>query len=146
YAAQFMHGLGITGRDYCIVATLIGMDDLLIYWVKRDQETIDGICGRVVEFWNDCVLADVPPDPIDFDDCKAIYAKSSGGSIEATTEIRDAVFNLIDVKAKIKIIEASEEELSYRITAFMQPNEVLTAGGNMIATCKNQNYPRIDQK
>ncbi|WP_431018204.1 YqaJ viral recombinase family protein [Burkholderia gladioli] len=146
YAAQFMHGLGITGRDYCIVATLIGMDDLLIYWVKRDQETIDGIRSRVVEFWNDCVLADVAPDPIDFDDCKAIYAKSNGGSIEATAEIRDAVFNLIDVKAKIKILEASEEELSYRITAFMQPNAVLTAGGNTIATWKNQNSTRVDQK
>ena len=146
YAAQFMHGLGITGRDRCIVATLIGMDDLLIYEVQRDQETIDGIRGRVVEFWNECVLADVAPDPIDFDDCKAIYAKSNGGSIEATSEIRDAVFNLAEAKSKIKILERTEEELSYRITAFMAPNATLTFGGNVIATWKNQDDTRIDQK
>ncbi|MEZ7525910.1 YqaJ viral recombinase family nuclease [Burkholderia vietnamiensis] len=146
YAAQFMHGLGITGRRRCIVATLIGMDDLLIYFVDRDEETIAGIRGRVVEFWNECVLADVAPDPIDFDDCKAIYAKSNGGSIEASTEIRDAVFKLAEAKSKIKILQELEEELSYRITAFMQPNAVLTAGGNTIATWKNQNDTRVDQK
>jgi putative phage-type endonuclease len=146
YAAQFMHGLGITGRKRCIIATLIGMDDLLIYFVERDEETIAAIRARVVEYWNECVLADVPPDPIDFDDCKAIYAKSNGGTIEATSEIRDAVFNLIDVKAKIKNLEATEEELSYHITAFMQPNAILTAGGKTIATWKNQNDTRVDQK
>lgn len=146
YAAQFMFGLGITGRQLCICATLIGMDDLLVYWVERDQETIDGIRNRVHQFWTECVLADVEPDPIDFDDCKAIYQKANGGSIEATSEVRDAVFNLIEVKAKIKSLEATEEELSYRITAFMQPNATLTAGGNVIATWKNQNDTRIDQK
>jgi putative phage-type endonuclease len=146
YASQFMHGLGITGRRRCIVATLIGMDDLLIYFVDRDDETIEGIRGRVLEFWNECVLADMPPDPIDFDDCKAIYAKSNGGSIEATSEVRDAVFSLIDAKAKIKSLEATEEELSYRITAFMQPNANLTFGGNVIATWKNQDDTRVDQK
>jgi putative phage-type endonuclease len=146
YAAQFMQGMGITGRDHCIVATLIGMDDLLIYWVKRDQETIDGIRNRVAQFWYECVVADKPPDPIDFDDCKAIYAKSNGGSIEATSEIRDAVFTLKDVKAKLKSLKASEEELSYRVTAFMQPNANLTFGGNVIATWKNQDHTCIDQK
>lgn len=146
YAAQFMHGLGITGRNRCIVATLIGMDDLLIYFVDRDQETVDGIRGRVAQYWNECVLADVPPDPIDFDDCKAIYARSNGGSIEATSEIRDAVFSLQDVKAKLKVFKDSEEELSYRITAFMAPNATLTFGGNVIATWKNQDDTRIDQK
>jgi len=146
YAAQFMHGLGITGRQKCIVATLIGMDDLLIYMIERDDETIAGIRGRVVEFWNECIVADTAPDPIDFDDCKAIYAKSNGGSIEATSEIRDAVFNLAEAKSKIKILERTEEELSYRITAFMQPNATLTFGGNVIATWNNQNDTRIDQK
>lgn len=146
YAAQFMHGLGITGRQRCIVATLIGMDDLLIYMVERDDETIAGIRGRVVEFWNECIVADTPPDPIDFDDCRAIYAKSNGGTIEATSEIRDCVFNLAEAKAKIKSLERTEEELSYRITAFMAPNATLTFGGNVIATWKNQDDTRIDQK
>lgn len=146
YAAQFMHGLGITGRRRCIVATLIGMDDLLIYFVDRDDETIDAIRARAVQFWNECVLADLPPDPIDFDDCRAIYAKSNGGSIEATPEIREAVSKLVETKHKLKVFKDQEEELSYRITAFMQPNAVLTYGGATIATWKNQDDTRVDQK
>lgn len=146
YAAQFMHGLGITGRDRCIVATLIGMDDLLIYEVQRDQETIDGIRGRVAQYWNECVVADVPPDPIDFDDAKAIYAKADGTKVEATSEIRDAVFTLAQVKQKLKSFEESEKELSFRIADFMRPHSILTFGGNEIATWKNQDHTSLDQK
>lgn len=146
YAAQFMQGLGITGRNRCIVATLIGMDDLLIYWVERDEETITGIRKRVVEFWNECVIADVEPDPIDFDDCKEIYKKSNGGTIEADSKTRDAVYRLAEVKAKIKLLESEEEDLQFHITAFMQPNAILTAGGHEIASWKNQNDTRVDQK
>lgn len=146
YAAQFMHGLGITGRDRCIVATLIGMDDLLIYEVQRDQETIDGIRARVVQYWNECVIADVAPDPIDFDDAKAIYAKADGTKVEATSEIRDAVFTLAEVKQKLKSFEESEKELSFRIAEFMRPHSILTFGGNEIATWKNQDHTSLDQK
>lgn len=146
YAAQFMHGLGITGRDRCIVATLIGMDDLLIYEVQRDQETIDGTRGRVAQYWNECVIADVPPDPIDFDDAKAIYAKAAGTKIEATSEVRDAVFNLAEIKAKLKSFEEAEKELSFRIADFMRPHSILTFGGHEIATWKNQDHTSLDQK
>lgn len=146
YAAQFMHGLGITGRDRCIVATLIGMDDLLIYEVQRDQETIDGIRARVAQYWNECVVADVAPDPIDFDDAKAIYAKADGTKVEASSEIRDAVFKLAEVKQKLKSFEESEKELSFRIADFMRPHSILTFGGNEIATWKNQDHTSLDQK
>lgn len=146
YAAQFMHGLGITGRRRCIVATLIGMDDLLIYFVDRDDETIDAIRARAVQFWNECVLADLAPDPIDFDDCKAIYAKSNGGTIEATSEIRDAVFTLKETKHRLSVLKQQEDDLNFRITDFMRPNAVLTFGGNVIATWKNQDDTRVDQK
>lgn len=146
YAAQFMHGLGITGRRRCIVATLVGMDDLLIYFVDRDDETIEAIRERAVQFWNECVVADEPPDPIDFDDCKAIYSKSNGGTIEATSEIRDAVFSLNETKHKLKVLKEQEEELSFRVTDFMRPNAILTFGGNVIATWKNQDDTRVDQK
>jgi putative phage-type endonuclease len=146
YAAQFMQGLGITGRDLCICASLIGMDDLLIYWVRRDEETIQGIRARVAQYWHECVLADVPPDPIDFDDAKAIYAKAAGTKIEATSEIRDAVFTLVEVKQKLKTFKASEEELSFRIADFMRPHSILTFGGSEIATWKNQDHTTLDQK
>ena len=84
YAAQFMHGLGITGRNRCIVATLIGMDDLMIFFVERDEQTITAMRARISQFWRDCILADVMPDPVDYADCYAMYQQSNGGRVEAT--------------------------------------------------------------
>lgn len=146
YAAQFMHGLGITKKRLSIVASLIGMDDLLVYWVERDEETIAGIRNRVCEFWNDCVLADVEPDPIDFDDCKAIYSKANGASIEADTATHKAVHELAEVKARLKVLEEREEYLKFRIVDFMRPNAFLTIGGHEIASWKNQFDTRLDEK
>lgn len=146
YATQFMQGLGITGRQRCIVATLIGMDDLLVYWVERDEDTIAGIRNRVCEFWNDCVLADVEPDPIDFDDCKAIYQKANGASIEAEPEVRDAVLRLAGVKEQIKALEEEEEALQFKIVDFMRPHSLLTSNGAEIASWKNQQHTSLDQK
>lgn len=146
YAAQFMHGLGITGRKRCIVATLIGMDDLLIYWVDRDEETIAGIRNRVVQFWNECIVADAEPDPIDFDDAKAIYARADGTSIEATDEIKEAVYRLAEVKRKLKSFEEQDAELSLAIANFMRPHSFLLVGGHEIASWKNQNHTSLDQK
>ncbi|WP_233872380.1 YqaJ viral recombinase family nuclease [Paraburkholderia adhaesiva] len=146
YGLQFMHGLGITGRSRCIVAALVGMDDLLVYWVERDEETIAAIRGRVSQFWNECVLADVEPDPIDFDDCYAMYQQSNGGRIEATSNIRDAVFELADVKHKLKILTDREDDLKYCIAEYMRPNAYLTAGGHDLATWKNQPFLWLDEK
>lgn len=143
YAAQFMQGLGITGRRRCLVATLIGMDDFLIYWVDRDEETIAGIRGRVAEYWNECVIGDTAPDAITYDDASAIWAKAEGTTVEADTATRDAVYELTDVKRKIKLLEEREEDLKLCIADFMRPHSFLTAGGNEIASWKNQFDTRI---
>lgn len=146
YAAQFLYGLGITGRDRCLAAALIGMDDLAIYDVRRDATTIEAIRARVAQFWTECVLADVAPDPIDFDDCYARFQQSDGGRIEASGDIRDAVFELADVKQKLKRLAEREDALKFRIADFMRPNAYLTADGHDIATWKEQSDTRFDTK
>ncbi len=146
YAAQFLYGLGITGRARCIVATLIGMDDLLVYVVERDEDLINGLRVRVVQFWRECVLADTEPDPIDFDDCYAMYQESDGGRIEASTPIRDAVFRLAEVQGSLRRLEKEQDDLKYQIAEFMRPNAWLTTGSLVLATWKNQRHSSLDQK
>ena len=144
YAAQFMHGLGVTGRKRCLCATLLGLDDLLIYWIERDEVTIEAMRARVAQFWHECVIADVEPDPIDFDDCYAIYEHSNGGRIEATSEVRDAVYALAEVRRKLKALGHQEEELKFLIADYMRPNAFLGMGKLDIATWKEQSDSRID--
>lgn len=70
YVAQVQFGLGITGRQSCHVFALIG-DDLRHYVIERDQELIDLLRVKAVEFWREYVLKRVQP-PFDFNDWKTL--------------------------------------------------------------------------
>lgn len=146
YAAQFMHGLSLTGRSRCLVAALLGLDDVAIYWVDRDDDTIAAMRERCVRFWRDCVVADVAPDPIEFADITALFPRDNGKPIEATAEIAAAVAQLRAVKGQIKTLEAQEEELRFQIGDFISPNTTLTFNGADLATWKAQDTARIDSK
>lgn len=145
YAAQFMHGLMITGRSRCLVAALRSFDEVEIYWVNRDEETIAGMRPMLVSFWVDHVLADVPPDPMTFGDIKALFPLDNGQSIEATDDIREKVSRLADVKRQIKALEDIEESLTFEVGEFISPNSVLTFAGQELATWRGQKDSRIDQ-
>ena len=146
YAAQFMHGLMVTGRRYCLVAALRSFDDVDIYWTERDDETISSKRPRLVRFWVEHVLADVAPDPLDFSDIKALFPLDNGLSVEATPEIAEAVVKLQAVKRTIKAAEEHEAALTFAVAEFISPNSRLTFGGRDIATWKAQQQRRLDQK
>ena len=146
YAAQFMHGLGITGRRKCLVAALRSFDDVDIYWTLADDETIEAMRSKAVMFWNDCVLADVAPDPFTFDDIKLLFPSDNGQAIEATEEIALKVHDLQRVKAAIKDLEDTEKVLQFEIGDYISPNTTLKYVGVEIATWKAQHASRIDAK
>ena len=145
YAAQFMHGLGITGRPACLVAALRSFDDVDIFWTLRDDETIAGMREKLVSFWVDHVLTGVAPDPFTFSDIKALFPLDNGQAIEATPEIFEKVQQHAQIKARIREFEEAEEELKFEIGDFISPNARLTFEGRDICTWKGQNDTRVDQ-
>lgn len=146
YAAQFMHGLMVTGRRYCLVAALRSFDDVDIYWTVRDDETIAGMRPKLVSFWVDHVLADAPPDPMKFDDIKALFPLDNGLAIEATDDIRDKAAQLRQVRASLRDYTEAEEALKFDIAEYISPHTRLTIGGKDLMTWKGQNDTRLDQK
>lgn len=145
YAAQFMHGLMVTGRRTCLVAALRSFDDVDIYWTRRDEETIDAMRPKLISFWLDHVQADVSPDTWRFTDIKLLFPTDNGQAVEARDDIRDKVQQLREVKARIKEFEEAEEALKFEIVDFISPNARLTFAGEDIATWKGQNDTRLDQ-
>lgn len=146
YAAQFQHGLMITGRRLCLVAALRSFDDVDLFWTRRDQETITGMRQREVEFWINHVLADVAPDPFNFSDIKLLFPLDNGLSVEATTEIAEKVAQLRDIKSRLRDFEEAEEALTFEIGEFISPHAILTYRGKEIATWKGQGRRALDQK
>lgn len=146
YAAQFMFGMMVTGRRYCLVAALRSFDDVELFWTVRDDETIAAMRPKLVSFWVDHVLADVPPDPMVFNDIKLLFPIDNGGEIEATEEIAEAVARLRTVKDNLKALEDEETALTFDIGEFISPNAVLTYQGATLATWKGQDDRRVDNK
>jgi putative phage-type endonuclease len=148
YAAQFMHGLMVTpgNRQLCLVAALRSFDDVDIYWVRRDDETITAMRAKEVEFWNECVLGDTPPDTVRFDDVKLLFPLDNGLSVDTSPEVAVMVRQLADVKARISALEAEEERLKFHIADFINPFAVLKFGGQEIATWKAQSAARLEVK
>lgn len=148
YAAQFMDGLMVCpgNRRFCLVAALRSFDDVDIYWLRRDDETIAAMRPKLVSFWIDHVEADVPPDPMVFGDIKILFPHDNGEAIEATEDIRDKVGHLAQIKAQIKTWEESEEALTFEIAEFISPNAILKFEGREIASWKGQGHTSFRAK
>ena len=109
YCAQFQWGMWVTGRQVCMVAALIGADDLRVYEVKRDEELIAEIRRRAIDFWENHVLAKVPPPPQTTEDAHKMLAKYRGFVAEATPEVGEAIRRLKGAKAAAKRLKAVED-------------------------------------
>lgn len=146
YAAQFMFGLMVTGRRYCLVAALRSFDDVDVFWTVRDDETIAAMRPKLASFWLDHVVADVPPDPMVFDDIKLLFPCDDGTPVEASQEIAVKVEQLRRVKASIKDLEEEEEALTFAIAEWISPHALLKFNGKELASWKGQSDSRLDQK
>jgi predicted phage-related endonuclease len=114
YAAQAMHGLMVTKRRRCIVAALIGADDLRIHEIVRDDETIAGIRAKELAFWQR-VQDRNPPDPQTAEDVRWLYAKDLGEVAEADDELLRLVGELHFQKTTAKHAEAAIDRISTQI-------------------------------
>lgn len=143
YLAQAMHGLMITGRSLCHFGVLIGSDDFRVYQVKRDEELIDIIRKKEIEFWEH-VQNREPPAPINVNDIAMMYFRDNGNCIEASMDIMVDLDELKNIQAKIKELDTQKKGLENRIKVFMAENSTLTFDGRNVATWKTQNSTRFD--
>lgn len=164
YAAQVMHGLGVTGRPAAIVAALFGLDTLLCFPVMRDEETIAAMRDKAVTFWNKNVLQHVPPEMTNTDDVKRFYAGFNGKPVELSDEAFEALQSLETLRSTMRQYELDREELEWRIArsvAFnwgtdlsegkkpdvaIKENALLMSGGVQVGSWNRQRGTFLDQK
>lgn len=158
YCAQFQFGLMVTGRDTCMVAALIGADDLRVYEVKRDEELIAEIRKRAVSFWYDNIAARVPPPIQTADDAAKMLSRFQGFTVEAEEVTQRELRIIKGIKAAEKKLEEKREalELSVKSTIVQaavdkgvegEPSKfTLLAGGKPLVTWNQQTTNRLSQK
>jgi putative phage-type endonuclease len=154
YVAQFQWGMMPKKREICAVAALIGADDLRLYYVPRDEELISFIRARAIDFWNNHVLAGVPPPATSAEDAHRILARFDGVSVVASDELRRQIAWLKGVKAAEKRLELKREEYetAIKLTLALATGNAegkafaITDGAKTLATWNPQTTSRIDTK
>lgn len=147
YAAQAMWGLGITGREVCQFATLFGMDDLVLYALQRDDDTIAVMRETARAFWTEHVEPRVPPPPNTLGDLAKLWPAERRAKIEATPEILAALQTHRTLGEKVRVCEQGREAVEFLIKEFCQDfAEVITSDGETVATFKAQSRTNVDAK
>lgn len=147
YTAQAMWGLGVApdARKRCIVAPLFGADELRTFVVDRDDETIAALRSRALSFWNDHIIAHVPPEPATVEDLDRLFPQHRTPSLIADNDLEDAVLRLRAIKAEIKARESEGEQLEFQVKRAMNDCAELLIGGKAAVTWKNRGRTWLDQ-
>jgi predicted phage-related endonuclease len=119
YGAQAMHGLSVTGRRLTLVAVLVGADNLLTYWIRRDDEVIDGMRAKEVAFWKDHVIARRPPALLNLADCLTMFRRAPASRLEAPPEVAIRVAELIRLSNEARALEERTAEVRFELGAFI---------------------------
>lgn len=119
YAAQVMHGLGVTRRPAALVAALFGLDSLLCFPVMADSELIEPMRAQCVKFWTQHVLTRTSPAPVNLDDIKRLYVGFGGKPCYLSDEIAQTLRTIDVLRKKAKEVAADQEECEWRVAQFI---------------------------
>jgi len=158
YGCQSLHGQGVTGRDLTLVAVMVGSDNPLIYWQRRDDDILKGIREKLATFWNVNLLGNIEPEPKNLQDILHLFKRRRATVKEATEEIVGMIRGLAEAGAQATAVEARKKELQFQIGKFIvgtdtegELNQVpgvhaLTYGGQEVLTVTAQGRTTIKEK
>lgn len=145
YTAQALHGLMVTGQPRRLVAALIGVDDLRIYMVERDDATLEQLLVHELAFWK-MVCDRTPPPAVKLSDVEKIYGVDKGQvlAIDDQVGVIDSLQRIRTLKAQIKEDEKLLDDELLVVKSFMKDAAVCTLGGKKACSWKAQVANRID--
>lgn len=119
YWTQAQHELLVTGARVVHFAVLFNFQDFRTYDVERDEEFLTTWRAAAKDFWNDHVLAKVPP-PLEGDDFSKRVVRARWPGYDDVLKVvppeRELVIlQLRDEMAKLKTQEKHVEALKHRV-------------------------------
>lgn len=138
YLYQVAYYAAITGATRVDIAVLIGGQDFRIYRYDKDEIMESKLIRAAKKFWNNYVLAGVPPKPRTQEDTAKLYPKANGLEVRADDIVLTKVQVLQDLKAREKTLAEEIKELQLHIKNYMQDGELLVGEeGECYVTWKN---------
>jgi len=150
YFVQIQHQMMITGAKDCYLAVLVlGMNkQFIVEKVKRVDDFVAKMRENLVNFWEEHVLKEVPPDPKSLKDVKRIYTKTDPESIkEANEDIFSEYLSLTNLREKRSDLDREISKAQMVLMNYMQDKEVIEKSGIPIVTWKkSREIRRFDRK
>lgn len=143
YETQVQWYMAVTGMKTFYLAVLLGGNDFRVYLIHRDDELISALVSMCKDFWDNHVMKALPPDPVNAEDVKKLFAKDSGDMIEATNDDSVLVGELRNIEAEIKKLKAAEEELKEKLITRIGPHLGITIDGEKAVSYKSQTSRRF---
>jgi predicted phage-related endonuclease len=116
---QVQHEMLVTGATETHVAVLFGHHTFRVYPIPRDEEFIASWRARATAFWNDHVLARVPPEPTghyaDDQYLRRLHPSDDGTLLAATAEQVDLMRQLVLATNNVKATEAARDEVQNQL-------------------------------
>ncbi|WP_171311948.1 YqaJ viral recombinase family protein [Enterococcus cecorum] len=151
YICQVQHYMNVLNLDYVYFAVLIGGQKFIWKKMERDQELIDMITEKLVEFWTENVEQGIEPA---IDGLKATsdfltqrYLDTEDNQTELNAIFDEKIANLAHLKGDKKIIEENitllENELKQ---ALGKSDATIGITPNNIVSWKKTQSKRLDKK
>ena len=138
YTAQCMHGMMVKPAPSCLMPVMLGIDDFRVYEVHRDEELIETIRAKEVEFWDRIQRRD-PPPATKVSDIMRMFEHDLGTSIEVGDDIAELVKKLKFSKSKLKLMESDVDDMAARLKLVFAEHQIITHKGKPLASWKSQN-------
>ncbi|MEK4760796.1 YqaJ viral recombinase family protein [Viridibacillus sp. FSL E2-0187] len=149
YLCQVQHYMAVTGFEKAYIAVLIGGNKFVWKEIERDEELIQIMIEREKYFWENHVLAKVPPE-IDGSDAAVEfiskrYTENPDEVVMLDTDKEKIINALENVKAEIKGLEELEKKYTNQLKMSLETaSEGVTE--NYRLTYKTINQNRIDSR
>lgn len=144
---QLQWYLFLTGYEYGYLAIMerdsgIFHEPILI---NRNQELIDDLFVKAVEWWTKHIINNTRPEPINGEDCLILYPDSNEGSVKEVTPAQYQLYNeLLEIRERREELQQSEEYLKTLLKQAIGESEVLACDGKPLVKWKSTSQNRLD--
>jgi putative phage-type endonuclease len=148
YLLQCAYYAEVVGVNKVYIAVLIGGNDFRIYHYDRNPALGKLILSKVIDFWENHVLKQIPPEPINPEDAVKLWRTTESDELKlATDEVLKTLEELRNLRTDKKTIEAQLALKQLELYNFMQDaQQINSQSGDPLVTWKMQTANRFDSQ
>ena len=148
YLVQCAWYMLLTGCTQADLAVLFSNADFRIYQIEQDKELEQLHLDKAMHFWQEHVVAKIPPAPINESDCKRLYLQSKDKkSVEVNKDLLSQLAELPLLNQQLSMCEDHINQIKLAVMQQMADAEMLTHQGKILATWKSPKPSfRLDTK